>query len=294
METPLQRARRTGVADFVRRLVRTKPLGAASAAVIMILIVVAIFSDLVAPYPHNELHVIDRLQGSSAKYLLGTDQVGRDLLSRLINGARISLFVGFAATTLNIVVAMVVGGTSGFLGGKLDLTVQRFVDAWMAFPSLLLLLTIMSLLGPGVLQIILVLGVSGGIGGSRVPRGAVIAIKENDYFQAAQAIGTPVWKTLLHHVLPNVTAPMLIVFSVSIGGNILAAAALGFLGYGLPPSTPDWGSMLSREGLQYMESAPWLALWPGLCLAIVVYCLNMFGDALRDLLDPRLRVAGRY
>ena len=151
----------------------------------------------------------------------------------------------------------------------------------------------MSLLGPGVLQIILVLGVSGGIGGSRVPRGAVIAIKENDYFQAAQAIGTPVWKTLLHHVLPNVTAPMLIVFSVSIGGNILAAAALGFLGYGLPPSTPDWGSMLSREGLQYMESAPWLALWPGLCLAIVVYCLNMFGDALRDLLDPRLRVAGR-
>ena len=121
--------------------------------------------------------------------------------------------------------------------------------------------------------------------------GAVI--KENDYFQAAQAIGTPVWKTLLRHVLPNITAPMLIVFSVSIGGNILAAASLGFLGYGLPPATPDWGSMLSREGLQYMESAPWLALWPGLCLTIVVYCLNIFGDALRDLLDPRLRVGGR-
>ena len=197
--------RRTGVADFVRRLVKTKPLGAASAAVIVILIVVAIFSDLIAPYPHTELHIIDRLQGASAKYLLGTDQVGRDLLSRLLNGARISLLVGFAATTLNIVVAMVVGGTSGFVGGKFDLTVQRFVDAWMAFPSLLLLLTIMSLLGPGVLQIILVLGVSGGIGGSRVPRGAVVAIKENDYFQAAQAIGTPVWKTLLRHVLPNIT-----------------------------------------------------------------------------------------
>ena len=218
--------------------------------------------------------------------------MGRDLLSRLLNGARVSLLVGFAATSLNIVVAMVVGGASGFLGGKLDLTVQRFVDAWMAFPSLLLLLTIMSLLGPGVLQVILVLGVSGGIGGSRVPRGAVVAIKENDYFQAAQAIGTPLWKTLLRHVVPNIMAPMLIVFSVSIGGNILAAASLGFLGY-LPPSTPDWGSMLSREGLQYMESAPWLALWPGLCLTIVVYCLNMFGDALRDLLDPRLRVGGR-
>ena len=259
----------------------------------MILVVVAIFSDLIAPYPHAELHIIDRLQGASAKYLLGTDHVGRDLLSRLLNGARISLLVGFAATTLNIMVAMVVGGASGFVGGEFDLTVQRFVDAWMAFPSLLLLLTIMSLLGPGVLQVILVLGVSGGIGGSRVPRGAVVAIKENDYFQAAQAIGTPLWKTLLRHVVPNIMAPMLIVFSVGIRGNIQAAASLGFLGYGLPPSTPDWGSMLSREGLQYMEGAPWLAPWPGLCLTIVVYCLKMFGDALRDLLDPRLRVGGR-
>ena len=292
METTPQPVRRTGVADFISRLVKTKPLGAASAAVILILIVVTVGRRPHRPLPaRRRSNFIDRLQGASAKYLLGTDHVGRDLLSRLLNGARISLLVGFAATTLNIVVAMVVGGTSGFVGGKFDLTVQRFVDAWMAFPSLLLLLTIMSLLGPGVLQIILVLGVSGGIGGSRVPRGAVVAIKENDYFQAAQAIGTPVWKTLLRHVLPNIMAPMLIVFSVSIGGNILAAASLGFLGYGLPPSTPDWGSMLSREGLQYMEPAPWLALWPGLCLTIVVYCLNMFGDALRDLLDPRLRIS---
>ena len=225
--------------------------------------------------------------------LLGTDQVGRDLLSRLINGGRISLFVGLAATTLNIVVAILVGGTSGFVGGRFDLAVQRFVDAWMAFPGLLLLLTIMSLTGPGLVQIIVVLGVSGGISGSRVPRGAVVAIKENDYFQAARAIGTPLRVTLFRHVLPNIMAPMLIVFSVGIGGNILSAASLGFLGYGLPPSTPDWGSMLSREGIQYMETAPWLALWPGLCLTIVVYCFNLFGDALRDLLDPRLRGAGR-
>jgi peptide/nickel transport system permease protein len=282
-------ARRTGLIDFLTRLVKTKPLGTAGAAVFLILIFVAIFSDAVAPYPHNELHVIDRLQGPSAKYLLGTDQVGRDLLSRLINGGRISLFVGLAATTLNIVVAILVGGTSGFVGGRFDLAVQRVVDAWMAFPGLLLLLTIMSLTGPGLVQIIVVLGVSGGISGSRVPRGAVVAIKENDYFQAARAIGTPLRMTLFRHVLPNIMAPMLIVFSVGIGGNILSAASLGFLGYGLPPSTPDWGSMLSREGMQYMETAPWLALWPGLCLTIVIYSLNMFGDALRDLLDPRLR-----
>ena len=285
----INEGRRSPLVDFFVRLVKTKPFGTAGGLVILVLIFIAIFADIIAPYPSNELHVLDRLQGPSAKYLLGTDQVGRDLLSRLIDGGRISLFVGFAATTLNIVFAILVGGISGFIGGKFDLVTQRFVDAWMAFPSLLLLLTIMSLTGPGLLQIIVVLGVSGGIGGSRVPRGAVVAIKENDYFQAARAVGTPMGRTLFLHVLPNIMAPMLIVFSVNIGGNILSAASLGFLGYGLPPSTPDWGSMLSQEGMQYMESAPWLALWPGVCLTVVVYSLNMFGDALRDLLDPRLR-----
>ena len=141
-------------------------------------------------------------------------------------------------------------------------------------------------------QIILVLGISGGISGSRVARGAVIGIKENDYFRAAHAIGTSTPRTVLQHVLPNIMAPMIVVFSVNVGANILSAASLSFLGYGLPPGTPDWGAMLSWEGREYMEVAPWLALWPGLCLTIVVYSLNMLGDALRDLLDPRLRSRG--
>ena len=194
-----------------------------------------------------------------------------------------------AATTLNVVVAVLIGGVSGFLGGKLDLAVQRFVDAWMAFPGLLLLLTIMSIAGPGLLQIILVMGISGGIGGSRVVRGAVIGIKENDYFLAARAIGSRGTATLMRHVLPNIMPVVIIIFSISIGGVIIAAASLSFLGYGLPATIPDWGGMLSREGRQYMEMAPRLALWPGLCLTITVYSLNMFGDAMRDLLDPRLR-----
>ena len=171
----------------------------------------------------------------------------------------------------------------------MDLVVQRFVDAWMAFPGLLILLTIMSIVGRGVPQMILVLGISGGIGGSRVLRGAVIGIKENDYFLAARAIGSPTNATLMRHVLPNIMPVMIIIFSISVGGVILAEASLGFLGFGLPPEVPSWGSMLSREGRRYMEIAPSLALWPGLCLTIVVYCFNMFGDALRDLLDPRLR-----
>ena len=217
------------------------------------------FADVLAPFPHDEVNIVDRMQAPSGRYLLGTDQLGRDLLSRLIFGAQISLTVGLAATAVNVVVAVLIGGPSGFFGGRLDLAAQRFVDAWMAFPGLLLLLTIMSLVGRGVPQIIVVLGVTGGIGGSRVIRGAVIGVKENVYFQAAEAIGSTKWKTLIRHVLPNIAAPVIIIFTINVGAVIIS------------------------------EAAPRLALWPGLCLTIVVYCLNMFGDAVRDLLDPRLR-----
>ena len=250
---------------------------------------VAIFADVLAPFPHDEVNIVDRMQAPSGRYLLGTDQLGRDLLSRLIFGAQISLTVGLAATAVNVVVAVLIGGPSGFFGGRLDLAAQRFVDAWMAFPGLLLLLTIMSLVGRGVPQIIVVLGVTGGIGGSRVIRGAVIGVKENVYFQAAEAIGSTKWRILIRHVLPNIAAPVIIIFTINVGGVIISEAALSFLGFGLPISVPSWGGMLSREGREFMEVAPRLALWPGLCLTIVVYCLNMFGDAVRDLLDPRLR-----
>ena len=281
--------KRAGLADFLNRLWKEQPLGAGCGIVVLILILVAIFADVLAPYPFWEAHLADRMQGSSTRYLLGTDHAGRDLLSRLIYGARISLLVGLAATSVNVVVAILIGGISGFFGGKLDIAVQRFVDAWMAFPGLLLLLTIMSIVGRGLPQIILVLGIAGGIGGSRVVRGAVIGVKEKVYFQAAEAIGSSKWRTLVRHVLPNIAAPIIIIFTINIGGAIISAASLSFLGYGLPVQIPDWGAMLSREGRQYMESAPWLALWPGLCLTITVYSLNMFGDAVRDLLDPRLR-----
>ena len=186
------------------------------------------------------MNLDDRLAEPSSLHPLGTDQLGRDFLSRLIHGARLSLFVGLAATTLHVVVAALVGGVAGFLGGKFDLVVQRFVDAWMSMPGLLVLLTIMSLAGRDLPQII-------------------------------------------------------IIFSITIGAIIVAEASLSFLGFGLPPEVPSWGGMLSREGRQYMTIAPRLAIWPGLCLTIVVYGINMFGDAIRDLLDPRLRGGGgRY
>ena len=281
-----------GAASFFVRLWREKSLGTVSGIIILLVILVAIFADFLAPYEYIEIHLADRLTGSSSGYPLGTDHLGRDLLSRVIYGARLSMIVGLAATALNVAVALLIGGTSGFFGGKLDLVVQRFVDAWMAIPGLLLLLTIMSIVGRGVPQLILVLGISGGIGGSRLVRGAVIDINENAYFQAVEVIGASKWRTFIHHVLPNIMPVVIIVFSINVGGVIISEASLSFLGFGLPVGVPSWGAMLSREGREYMQQAPWLALWPGLCLTIVVYSLNMFGDAVRDLLDPRLRGGG--
>ena len=281
--------RRSWLAAFFIRLVKEKPLGTASGIIILIWIVIAIFADALTPYPPFEMHLADRLQGSSTQYLLGTDHIGRDFLSRLILAARISILIGLAATALSTVISTLIGGTSGFLGGKFDIIVQRVVDAWIVFPGLLLLLTIMSIVGRGIPQIILVLGISGGIGGSRLIRSAVIAIKGSDNFLAAEAVGNTKWRSFIRHVLPNVMPVVIITFSITVGGVILSIASLSFLGYGLPPTIPDWGGLLSREGRQYMEQAPWLALWPGLCLTIAVYCLNMLGDAMRDLLDPRLR-----
>ena len=281
--------RRSRLADFFIRLVKEKPLGTASGIIILIWILVAIFADVLTPYPPDEIHLADRLQGSSAQYLLGTDHIGRDFLSRLILGGRLSILIGLSITALSTVISTLIGGTSGFLGGKFDIIVQRVVDAWIVIPGLLILITIMSIVGRGIPQIIVVLGISGGIGGGRLIRSAVIGIKENDYFLAARAIGSPGTATLMRHVLPNIMPVVIIIFSITVGGVILSLASLSFLGFGLPPGSLDWGSLLSGEGRLYIEQAPWLALWPGLCLTIVVYCLNMFGDAMRDLLDPRLR-----
>ena len=281
--------RRAGLVDFFVRLLKEKPLGTFCGVIVLLFILVAVFAEVLAPFPHDEVNILDRMQQPSEQYLLGTDQLGRDLLSRLLFGAQISLTVGLSATALNVLIAVLIGSLSGFLGGKVDLVVQRFVDAWMAFPGLLLLLTIMSLVGRGLPQIIVVLGVTGGIGSSRIVRSAVIGVKENVYFQAAVAIGCSKGRILLRHVLPNIAAPVIIIFTINIGAVIISEASLSFLGFGLPIKIPSWGGMLSREGREFMEMAPRLALWPGLCLTLVVYALNMFGDALRDLLDPRLR-----
>jgi len=191
--------------------------------------------------------------------------------------------------------ATLIGLISGFSGGKTDMGIQRFVDAFMCFPALFIYLTVMAVLGQGLIQVIVVLGIVRGIHQSRVLRGAVIGIKENVYVEAARAVGASKIRILYKHILPNIMAPVITIFAVSCGYSILGEATLSFLGYGIPPPTPSWGGMLSGSGRRYMQQAPWLALWPGVALVTVVYGLNMLGDAIRDLLDPRLRGGlGRY
>jgi len=281
--------------EVFTRLVKEKPLGTVGGVIVLIMFLAAIFADFISPYGMNEVHLVDRMTPPSAEYVLGTDNIGRDILSRIIYGSRISMYVGLGGSALCTLSAVVIGVISAFFGGKTDMIIQRFVDAFMCFPPLFMYLTLMAMLGPGILQVIFVLGIVRGVRQSRVVRGAVIGIKENVYVEAAKAIGASPTRILNRHILPNIMAPVITIFAVSSGYMILSEATLSFLGFGVPPPAPSWGGMLSGSGRRYMLQAPWMALWPGLALTTVIYGMNMLGDAIRDILDPRLRGGlGRY
>jgi len=283
------------VAGLAKRLLKEKPLGTVGAIITLLLLLTGVFADFLAPYGMNETNAANALAAPSARFWLGTDNLGRDLLSRVIYGARVSVIVGLAASTLATIISVVIGVLSGYIGGKFDMVLQRFVDAWMSLPMIVVLMVIISLTGPGMITLILCLGLWWGIVGSRIIRGAVISIRENVYVRAAVAAGCSTLRILVRHVLPNIMAPTIILFTTRVPNVILAEASLSFLGFGIPAPTPSWGGMLSGIGRTYMFLAPWMVIWPGLALAAVVYGVNMFGDAIRDLLDPRLRGgAGRY
>jgi len=277
------------VIGFTRRLVRDKPLGAAGGLIFLIFLFCGIFADIIAPYGINDTDLHRRLEAPSFSFPLGTDHLGRDVLSRILYGAQLSMVVAFLAAGLATVISIVLGLASGYFGGKVDMIIQRMVDAWMTFPDLVLLIVVVSVVGPGVPQIIIILGLLYGIAGSRIVRGSVVSVKENMYTHAAQSMGGRNLYILRRHILPNVMPVVIVLFTTRIGAVILAEAGLSFLGLGVPPPAPTWGSMLSGTGRTYMYLGPWLALAPGLCLTIVVYSINVYGDALRDLLDPRMR-----
>ena len=288
-EVPLPIRRHGVFLSFILRLFREKPLGAVGGVIFLIFLCCGVFADFLAPYGVNETNMLSRLEAPSLGHPMGTDHLGRDVLSRILIGAKLSMIVGFLAAGLATVVSIVLGIVSGYFGKKTDMLIQRFVDAWMTFPDLILLIVVISVIGPGIPQIIVVLALLYGIAGSRIIRGSVVSIRENMHTHAAQSMGARPLHILCYHILPNIMPVVIVLFTIRVGAVILAEAGLSFLGLGVPPPAPTWGSMLSGSGRTYMYLGPWLALAPGLCLTIVVYAINVFGDALRDLLDPRMR-----
>jgi peptide/nickel transport system permease protein len=280
--------KRGALQSFAVRLFRENPLGAFGAVVCLIFLFVAIFADLLAPYGFNQIMPSNRLKPPSWQFWFGTDQFGRDVFSRVLYGARLSITVGLTASLLATIISVVIGITTGYLGGKTDMVAQRFVDAWMSFPDIVVLIVVVAIVGTGMPQIILVLGCLYGVAGSRIIRGAVLSAREQAFIHAAQSIGGSNTRVIWRHILPNVMPPIIVLFTMRVGSVILVESALSFLGMGVPPPTPTWGSMLTGSARAYMYLAPWMAIAPGLCLTIVVFSVNMFGDALRDLLDPRM------
>jgi ABC-type dipeptide/oligopeptide/nickel transport system permease subunit len=283
-----------GAGTALALLVRRKPLGAVSAVIILALVLVAILAPLLAPRDPYELNLNERglpvrMQAPSAAFPLGTDPLGRDVLSRIVYGARVSLIVGFASVIIGTMLGTVLGLVSGYWEGRLDYVIQRGVDTAMAIPGIVLALAVMSVLGQSLTNIILVIALVIAPGASRVVRGAVLAVKQHTFVDAAEALGASPGRVVARHVLPNVFAPILVIATVWLGNAIVIEAALSFLGLGTPPPTPTWGGMLSGEGRRNLETAPHLAIFPGMAISVVVLAFNMLGDALRDLLDPRLR-----
>ena len=278
----------SAVASFARK----KPVGAVSAGVIVIMMILAAvtyagLADELTGYRHDQQVLPDRLQGFSSTHLLGTDHLGRDLLSRVVHGTKVSVTIGFLSVALSQSLAILIGLPSGYFGGRIDTAMQRLVDIWQAMPGLIMVIFLISVFGQSVTVMVAAIGSLTAARASRLIRGSALAVSHEQYVDAARAIGAGDTRIMLQHVLPNIFHIILISITVSIGGAILVESTLAFLGLGLPPPFPTWGRMLN-DSRGYL-SAPWLAIIPGVAITITVFAFNMLGDALRDVLDPRLR-----
>lgn len=291
-ETALERSpafRRAKLLPKVFSFARRKPLGALGALVVIFVVAVAIFAPVISPYDPLKLDMGNVFVTPGQAHVLGSDDLGRDILSRIIWGARISLSVSLLSVILGDATGTVLGLTSGYFGGKYDLFLQRILDALMAFPSLVLALVVVAVLGASVNNVILAIAVTRMPFVARIMRSSALQLKEVQFVEAARAIGGTDAHILLRHILPNAFAPLIIVSSAGLATAILVEAALSFLGLGAPPPTPSWGAMLTGAAQNYVTKAPWMAIFPGLAITFPVFGYNLLGDALRDVLDPRLR-----
>lgn len=274
------------------RFCRKKPLGAFGGVIVIALIAMAVLAPWLARHAYDDTIRGARMKAPGAEFWLGTDNLGRDIWSRVVFGARVSVTVGFCAVLIANALAASIGITSGYFGGAYDICVQRVVDAWQSFPFLVMTVSVMAVLGPGLCNVILTLGVLGAANASRVIRGVTISVAQNVYIEAARALGAGHLRIMTRHILPNVFATIIVLATIGLGAFILAESALSFLGLGVPPPYPSWGAMLSGPGRTYFYDAPWMAIYPGLAISLAVFGFNMLGDALRDVLDPRLRGVG--
>ncbi|MGH2374094.1 MAG: ABC transporter permease [bacterium] len=278
----------------LRRLGARGVGGLVGLSVITVVVLLAVGAPLATPHSPAALNIANRLvppawsPGGSTRHLLGTDHLGRDVLSRLAYGARISLLVGLSAVAISGLVGISLGLIAGYYRGWLDDVIMRLADFELAFPFILLAIAILAVLGPGLEKVILVLGLTGWAQYCRLTRAQVLGLRETEFVEAARTIGASTSRILLRHVLPNALAPVIVIASFSVASVIIAEASLSFLGLGIPPAVPSWGGMLS-EGRAYIERAWWLVTFPGLALMLTVLSINILGDALRDALDPRLR-----
>jgi len=282
-------APKPSVAGVIVRFVRTKPLGAAGAVIILGMLVLALFAEVLAPYDPYIGDYGQQFMRPSTEHWFGTDEFGRDVLSRIMYGARIALFVGFSASFIGCTLGGLLGVVSAFWGGTTDLLLERLMDILLAFPGLILALAIASILGPAVQNVVIAIAIPVIPRVARVVRASAMSVKENVYVEAVQALGASRRRVILQHIIPNVAAPYIIMLTATLGAAILAEAALSYLGLGAAEPTPSWGLMLSGSAPSYAEKAPWIALFPGIAISLGVFGFNLFGDSLRDALDPKLR-----
>jgi peptide/nickel transport system permease protein len=270
-------------------LARRNPLGVVCAAFLLVLAVLAVAAPSIAPYKYDQPNVVARLHGPSRAHLFGTDGLGRDVFSRILYGARVSLGLSFGSVALATAVALAVGLITGYIGGWLDSLVQRLVDMLMSFPGLLLVISLTAFFGIGIITLLFGIAIALLGGAIRVTRAATVQVSSFAYIEAAVASGAGTPRLLLQHVLPNVLAPVIVLATAQLGIAILIEASVSFLGFGIQPPFPSWGGMLGGEARSYLTKQPLLSLWPGFAIFLAAYSFNIVGDALRDELDPRLR-----
>lgn len=255
---------------------------------IIVLIITAIFADFIAPYGVDDQDLLRKFKAPSSEFLFGTDEFGRDIFSRIVYGSRYSLMIGAVAASLSAAIGMLIGSVAGFYGGKVDNILMRMIDIMMAIPSTLLGISIVAALGNGIRNVIIAVAIGAVPSYARIIRASILSVKEQEYIEAARSIGASDVRIILHHILPNCLAPIIVQITMSVAKAILEASALSFIGLGVQPPSAEWGAMLSA-GRAYIRKAWWIVTFPGLAIAMIIFGLNLFGDGLRDALDPKLK-----